>query len=153
MPPPSRRVSLAIASVLAAALLLVPRRRAMAAELDGYRWRNRVLLVLAAGENALLKQQRELLAPARQALRERDMAVLAVIGDGPVEALFGPGAPAPDGDALRRAFGVPATSRFTALLIGKDGGVKWRTEHPAKPEELFSLIDTMPMRRNEIRRG
>ncbi|MFC0408148.1 DUF4174 domain-containing protein [Roseomonas elaeocarpi] len=158
MPPPSRRLSLAIASVLAAALLLVPKRRAMAAELDGYRWRSRVLLLFADGENSALKRQRELLDVARPSLRERDMAVLAVVGNGPVEALFGPeatapGTPAPDAAALRRSFGVPAPSPFAALLIGKDGGVKWRAERPAEPEELFALIDTMPMRRDEMRRG
>ena len=39
---------------------------------------------------------------------------------------------------------------FQLLLIGKDGGVKKRTS-TVSLEEVFSLIDTMPMRRREMR--
>jgi hypothetical protein len=37
------------------------------------------------------------------------------------------------------------------LLIGKDGGVKLRAEEPLPAAEFFALIDTMPMRRREMR--
>ena len=36
------------------------------------------------------------------------------------------------------------------LLIGKDGGVKLRSTEPVSTDELFALIDSMPMRRREM---
>jgi hypothetical protein len=39
------------------------------------------------------------------------------------------------------------------LLIGLDGEVKLRQSHAATNEQLFGLIDTMPMRRAELAEG
>jgi hypothetical protein len=35
--------------------------------------------------------------------------------------------------------------------IGKDGGVKLRSAEPVAAGDFFALIDTMPMRRREMR--
>jgi len=40
---------------------------------------------------------------------------------------------------------------FMVVLIGKDGGEKLRREEGATLGEIFGLIDTMPMRRREMR--
>ena len=41
---------------------------------------------------------------------------------------------------------------FTGLLlIGKDGGVKLKQDFIVAPQEIFDLIDGMPMRRAEMR--
>jgi hypothetical protein len=37
------------------------------------------------------------------------------------------------------------------VLIGKDGGEKLRRTTPLSPEELFAIVDAMPMRRAEMR--
>ncbi|MEO1019351.1 MAG: DUF4174 domain-containing protein, partial [Pseudomonadota bacterium] len=50
---------------------------------------------------------------------------------------------------LRDAFGVE-NSDFRVLLIGKDGGVKLRSNEWVSAHEVFALIDTMPMRRREM---
>ena len=39
---------------------------------------------------------------------------------------------------------------FRIVLVGKDGGIKLEQEEVLDPETLFSLIDGMPMRRNEM---
>lgn len=39
---------------------------------------------------------------------------------------------------------------FQLLLLGKDGGVKLRSSNVSL-EDIFSLIDTMPMIRKEMR--
>ncbi|MEO0341702.1 MAG: DUF4174 domain-containing protein, partial [Bacteroidota bacterium] len=41
---------------------------------------------------------------------------------------------------------------FLFILIGKDGGVKLRSTSVVPLDDLFALIDGMPMRRAEIRR-
>lgn len=37
------------------------------------------------------------------------------------------------------------------VLLGKDGGIKSKKSYPINPEELFTLIDGMPMRRAELK--
>ena len=41
-------------------------------------------------------------------------------------------------------------NEFTLLLLGKDGEIKLMTSRPSLVD-IFSLIDTMPMRRREMR--
>jgi hypothetical protein len=41
---------------------------------------------------------------------------------------------------------------FTFILIGKDGGIRLRSAKVIPKEQLFALIDTMPMRQDEIKR-
>ncbi len=52
--------------------------------------------------------------------------------------------------AFRTAYDIPH-DRYQALLIGLDGGVKARWDAPPSPEEVFALIDRMPMRQQELR--
>ena len=42
--------------------------------------------------------------------------------------------------------------QFTFILIGKDGGIRLRSKKVIPKEQLFALIDTMPMRQDEIKR-
>ncbi len=37
------------------------------------------------------------------------------------------------------------------FLIGKDGEIKFKSNKPFSPKDLFPLIDAMPMRKQEIR--
>lgn len=41
---------------------------------------------------------------------------------------------------------------FVVLLIGKDGSEKYRNNKPIDIKTLFSLIDSMPMRKDEMKR-
>lgn len=52
--------------------------------------------------------------------------------------------------AARGDFGVE-DGRFAAVLVGRDGGVKFRSGEPVPATDLFARIDTMPMRRREMR--
>ncbi|GJE76267.1 DUF4174 domain-containing protein [Methylorubrum suomiense] len=99
------------------------------------------VLVLAAPDarNDRLSAQRQALASARTGASERDLVVVEAVGDGPEAA------------AIRRALGLPADA-FRAVLVGKDGGAKLTSAEPIPPQTLFSTIDAMPMRRNEMRR-
>lgn len=50
----------------------------------------------------------------------------------------------------RHDFGVEG-GRFAAVLVGKDGTAKFRSDAPFPAPDLFALIDAMPMRRREVR--
>lgn len=47
-------------------------------------------------------------------------------------------------------FGVKS-QQFRTILVGKDGGIKLNSDKPLDACALFNLIDTMPMRRQEMR--
>ena len=52
--------------------------------------------------------------------------------------------------ALQNTYHIPPDS-FSLILIGKDGHEKDRWSEPVDMQEIFSVIDAMPMRRQEIR--
>ena len=59
--------------------------------------------------------------------------------------------PVPQADkALRQKLGV-GPNGFAVVLVGKDGGVKETWREPVAPAKIFALIDTMPMRADEVR--
>jgi hypothetical protein len=48
---------------------------------------------------------------------------------------------------------IDSNQDFTLILIGRDGGEKFRSNKFVKSEELFAIIDVMPMRRAEMKKG
>ncbi|TCP89284.1 uncharacterized protein DUF4174 [Rhizobium sp. PP-CC-2G-626] len=124
---------------------------ASAAGLDAFGWKNRVLIVFAKNPgDPAAAEQRRLLVDDTKALADRDMVVLEVVGD-TVKPIYGKAA-AVTAQELRNDAGIEEGRRFTAILVGKDGGIKLRADKPVAPDQLFGLIDSMPMRANEASR-
>jgi hypothetical protein len=119
--------------------------------LERFQWQHRLLLVFApdAGHPDY-RRQRDIVDRHADGVAERDMVIVAVVGDQPVTVS---GTPAKDLDAaaLRRRFEVPR-DRFAAILVGKDGTAKLRRGTAITAGTLFETIDAMPMRQREIRR-
>jgi 3-deoxy-D-arabino-heptulosonate 7-phosphate (DAHP) synthase class II len=106
--------------------------------LDDYKWKNRLLLVFApAADHPAYKQQKELISKETQGLQDRHLLVLDVIGGGEAKKLL-------------EQFKVKATE-FTILLVGKDGTEKYRSRQPVALQDIFDVIDQMPMRQQEMR--
>ncbi len=105
------------------------------AGLAGYKWKNRVLVILAPSDNdPQLKEQRASATASAAGFTERDLIVVTEIGvEGPIHRKYG----------IRQ-------SDFQVLLIGKDGHSTLRWPKPVGSEVIFSAIDRMPMRRDEI---
>lgn len=119
--------------------------------MESYKWKNRPLLVFAGDEaDRSLAEQRAIVEQNASGFRERDMAVIYVVG-GNVSAIFGQAPPVQSANALRKRFNVSLAS-FRAILVGKDGGSKLSASSQLSANRMFSLIDSMPMRRNEMRR-
>jgi len=53
--------------------------------------------------------------------------------------------------SLRKHLSVPP-GQFMAILIGKDGGEKFRRDRNVELKEIFKIIDGMPMRRQEMKK-
>ena len=118
--------------------------------MQGMRDHQRALLVFGNGDNRLAEAQLEVAASHVDGFRERDLLLVGLVGSNEAvpSALLSPS----DDAAARKRFGIEP-SGFTVLLIGKDGGEKLRSHQPIPWETLQSTIDSMPMRRDEIRRG
>ncbi|MDO7846117.1 DUF4174 domain-containing protein [Hymenobacter sp. M29] len=137
--------------LLAAALLSLrpslyaqtPKTMSLDKTLRENRWQKRVLLLVApTAQDADFRQQKALLAAQASELAERDFLVIELLNDqlSPASRQF-----------FIQKTGLPPT-RFAAVLIGKDGGVKEKSSRPMKPEDLFGTVDKMPMRREEMKR-
>ncbi|MGF1501491.1 MAG: DUF4174 domain-containing protein [Paracoccaceae bacterium] len=102
--------------------------------LDAERWQTRPILVFAEADDPRLADQLSRLEADRAALAERQNVVI-------VDTLAH--------SLLRTRF---RPEGFTVILVGLDGGEKFRETEVVDPDRLNALIDAMPMRRNELRR-
>ncbi len=98
----------------------------------------RLVVVVGRAEDPRVSEELTLLAQSKPALDERDVVVQSI----------SPEAARRD----RKELGVEAGTTFEVLLVGKDGGVKLRRQKPVAVAEISGLIDTMPMRREEMQR-
>jgi hypothetical protein len=130
----------------------------MAQEVEGgrvidlmeYQWKNRLILLFASssGEPEYLKLKEDLCRREEEVV-DRDLLVFHILETGATK-LGNSHLSESAGDSLREKFSI-TSGTITVLLIGKDGGVKLRREAGVELEEIFSLIDTMPMRQREMR--
>jgi hypothetical protein len=112
--------------------------------LSNYGWKNRVLVLFGSSSNEKITRQIELLQNQTGELANRDMVVLQVSGDA-VRSIYG-SASKVDAARLKREAKVKGDG-FEAVLVGKDGGIKLRSDKVVSDVEMFDLIDRMPMRR------
>ncbi|WP_431234361.1 DUF4174 domain-containing protein [Mycolicibacterium psychrotolerans] len=122
----------------------------MAAELGDYRWERRPLLVFAPAQNdPRLAATLSRIEATRCDFASRDMVLGQVLATGG-STLDGQPVDAEQSQRLRTQFTVDATA-FTVVLIGKDGGEKLRVPEVPDVQQIYAVIDGMPMRGNEIR--
>ena len=99
----------------------------------------KVLLFAPSLKDQKLLKQQAIFQSDQQGIKERDLKIQSIIFSASQEQLF-------------RKYNASATS-FTFILIGKDGGEKLRRERAIGLDELYSVIDAMPMRKIEMRKG
>lgn len=118
--------------------------------LEQYRWTNRVLVVSARSENdEEMKEQLNAVRASAQEFADRDMVLVTLLDDS--------GSAAGDEELTdretaetRAALKIEPDS-FAVRLIGKDGAVKLSSDTATAMTQIYALIDTMPMRKQETR--
>lgn len=126
---------------------------ATAQSLDAYRWRARPIFIFTPAEDdPLFAEQYALLQEAADELNERRVEILLVTIDGDLEnsGLF------LDKGATEFYYDYFSAKRYQMelVLVGLDGNEKYRAENAVTPVSvLLEMIDAMPMRQREIRRG
>lgn len=123
----------------------------VAGTMDAWAWKHRVVVVFAPdSRDGSLSRQREAFAGTEAAIADRHMSVIEVV-DGQATAVMG--APINVHGHEMKKFLHKKDASFEVFLLGKDTGVKLRSATPVTSDDLFSLIDSMPMRQREMDEG
>lgn len=114
-----------------------------AQQLGDLRWQYRVLIIMDPNNNPAARAQLKSFDMHTAEMQKRDLLLFQFNGR---ELLDQRGNPTPMG--IRE---LPSPAYEGVILIGKDGGVKFRKPFPVAPSDVFKRIDEMPMRRSEVR--
>ena len=103
-------------------------------ELNQYLWKNRIILTFADDEDHpdLIKLKAEMKENECEILN-RDLLHFHFSNDGKTGKLT-----------------TKNDQSYRILLIGKDGGIKYESNRSVSLIQLFELIDSMPMRQDEM---
>ena len=98
-----------------------------------------IILFTYSDEDSTLKKQIDILKSDPKGLAERDLKIFVKIWG-------------KDKLASHQKFKIPK-NQFAFVLIGKDGGEKYRSLNVVTQQKLYSIIDAMPMRIYEMKKS
>ncbi len=96
-----------------------------------------VLLFYKNDGEVLLKKQLAEFEKNDAGMKDRDIKVMSF-------------KPSSENNDQFKKWKIKETDSFTFILIGRDGGEKYRSGNFVLHQDLFGKIDAMPMRRSEI---
>lgn len=110
----------------------------------------RVIVIFSQAESTSLTLVKSEIKHNRCDIEERELDVYLVTESQVVELTT----PTEGANAISelRLRALHSGAAFELVLIGKNGGVKARTEQPDDLSNFITLIDSMPMRQAEIKR-
>jgi hypothetical protein len=129
-------------------LAFIHNQTTMAQNLDRYHWQNRLVLVIAEKNNAEAEAFLKAARREKLGLQDRKLKILRIEPD---RYRAFDQADWVQGSVLYERF-AGRNGGHAFVLVGLDGGVKARWAETPRMEEIFKLIDQMPMRRAEIKR-
>jgi len=115
-----------------------------AQDLSDYKWKNRIVILYEAENNiAEVKSALEIIESNASKINERDI-ILFTYKDRVLYTTEG------KATSIKKSSTLPK-SYNGYILIGKDGDIKAKSSYPFKIQQLTDLIDSMPMRRSEMK--
>lgn len=119
---------------------------------DKHKWKERVLIVTASSpSNVGYKRQDQLLTKGKKGMKDRDLVIYRLYVDhwlDPKNEIISE----QEARAIYENYNIDPDT-FSVVLIGKDGGVKMDKNDIVSTREIFQLIDSMPMRQQEVRKS
>ena len=118
-------------------------------DLSDHEWKNRIVLILAdQPENEKLGRQLKLFKNEKNGMEERKLIVYSITPE-----QYKTGWKKGKWKKSEKLYSQykKEDAPFEVILLGLDGRVKLRQTEILSTNKLFSVIDAMPMRRNELR--
>lgn len=133
-------------------VLLIFHMKSNAQDIDKHQWQNRVLIIKTNSINSKeFNNQLIEIKKDKEGLIERKLVIYHIKKDTMTHLNFGNNEKYQICLKLRDDDLLTPTKKFEVLLIGLDGGIKVKQKTPIRLEELYRIIDAMPMRVRELR--
>ena len=119
-------------------------------DLSQFRWKNRLLLLFAPDRShPPFGRLHQSLGTQKAETLERNLIIFEILesGSSDINSVF---LDPTISQTLREKFEA-ASGEFMVILIGKDGGIKLKRRERTELKDIFGLIDSMPMRQEEVR--
>ncbi|MGD2024380.1 MAG: DUF4174 domain-containing protein [Desulfobacterales bacterium] len=119
-------------------------------DLRQFQWKNRLLFLFAPNrDHPMFVSLHNSLSAQQAEVDDRDLVIFIILESDP-SSINTQSLASDSAFSLRKQYGVNP-GEFAVLLVGKDGGIKLKRQDDIRLEEIFALIDAMPMRREEMR--
>lgn len=117
----------------------------MSQDISDFKWKNRVLLLVADNLNHKnLNKQLEVFKQTTNAFKERDVILFMITPKSSYNSDKTP--------VNLEGIDTYQKNNFEGvILLGKDGGIKLKKPFVVPTKSILDLIDSMPMRRGEIK--
>lgn len=126
-----------------------------AQNMEKHTWKNRILVIKTSDSASVVYQEQiKEFRDAAEELKVRKFVFYKITGDYFELMDFTNPASNESGKITGKPVGMTLTEKenFEVILIGLDGGVKLQQKDLLRKEDLFDIVDAMPMRRNELNR-
>jgi len=126
-----------------------------AQNLEKHTWKNRILVVKTSDSSSeIYQEQIKEFRNASDELKVRKFVLYKITGDHFELIDFANRESVDSGKIAGKPIGMILNEKenFEVILIGLDGGIKLRQTEVLRKEDLFNIVDAMPMRRNELSR-
>ena len=118
--------------------------------LNQFQWENRIIVMFADhSESEPYQRQMNEFESQPKGLSDRDLVLISVF-DKECAMFEGKIISVESAESIRSRLS-PTNDNYSIFLIGKDGGIKLKQDEFLAPDELFRVIDRMPMRQREMR--
>jgi hypothetical protein len=136
--------------LLCMALFFISKNNLTAQRMTDHLWKSRVLLLFSPDKKqADFQEQYRAFMGLGEEMQDRDLVVYQIFVQ---SGLTPQGKPLAREkiDGWRKKWEV-LPKDFLLILVGKDGGTKYRSSKKIDPSVIFDLIDSMPMRQREMK--
>lgn len=124
--------------------------------LNEHKWKHRILIIQASEEfSDKYQDQLKEFNNLHNELKERKLVIYTIIGDKYKVTNYHNKKSNNSWEVANEFFGdlLDKNYAFRVILIGLDGGIKLEKTTVLTRKALFNIIDSMPMRMNELRKN
>ncbi|WP_133120198.1 DUF4174 domain-containing protein [Rhodohalobacter barkolensis] len=120
--------------------------------LESFQWENRILVISAShSDDETYQTQMDRFSSLEDEFLDRDLILISIFNE-ECSTLNGEAISDSSSQNIRERLS-PKENGYSIFLIGKDSSVKLNQDELLEPDELFRVIDRMPMRQREMREG